>query len=240
MHPYGSEGAVWKDALGELRHRHRRVLAIDLLGHGRSEAPYEPLTFRRVEGAFREALTAVLDEPAVLVGSGMGGWLAVRFALANPLWVRGLVLQAPAGAPLVDGVEDVLVDAIDISNPLDAMRWAKRAQRLRPATAFTLALMMPQHFSTRHLATLRDDLAKRAEQLTPVDLAQLEPPVLLLWPPDTHGSSSQLDFWRYHLPATAKVERPEGVDHGPVLLGGRRLGRRVSSFTAQIESERER
>lgn len=76
----------------------REVVAYDRRGFG--ESPVSSEAFSHVED-----LVAVLDEvvhePAVLVGSSMGGGLAIDTALSVPDRVAGLVLLAPAvsGAP---------------------------------------------------------------------------------------------------------------------------------------------
>ncbi len=74
----------------------RCFLAFDYSGHGQSGGRFEDGTV----SAWREDALAVLDAltdgPQVLVGSSMGGWLALLVALARPERVAGLVLVAPA------------------------------------------------------------------------------------------------------------------------------------------------
>lgn len=76
--------------------RGRGFLRFDYFGHGASSGAFEQGTITR----WRADVLAVLDElveaPAVLVGSSMGGWLACLAALARPERVRALVLIAPA------------------------------------------------------------------------------------------------------------------------------------------------
>ncbi|MFO1187208.1 MAG: alpha/beta hydrolase [Alphaproteobacteria bacterium] len=78
--------------------------AFDYYGHGASSGDFAQGTI----GHWREDALAVLDEVApeaqILVGSSMGGWIALLVALARPARVRGLVLIAPA----TDFTEDLL------------------------------------------------------------------------------------------------------------------------------------
>lgn len=71
-------------------------LRYDHFAHGASSGDWRRATI----GRWREDLVAVLDElvdgPAVLVGSSMGGWVALLAALARPDRVRSLTLIAPA------------------------------------------------------------------------------------------------------------------------------------------------
>ena len=72
------------------------TLLFDYSGHGQSGGKFEDGTI----SAWREdALAAIdmqTDGPLVLVGSSMGGWMALLAALARPERVNGLVLIAPA------------------------------------------------------------------------------------------------------------------------------------------------
>jgi pimeloyl-ACP methyl ester carboxylesterase len=83
--------ADWAAASG------RAYVRFDYLGHGESSGDF------RTKGTvtrWRDDALAVLDElvegPAVLVGSSMGGWIACLAAMARPQRVRAMVLVAPA------------------------------------------------------------------------------------------------------------------------------------------------
>lgn len=72
------------------------TLLFDYSGHGQSGGTFEEGTI----SAWREDALAAIDTqtdgPLVLVGSSMGGWMALLAALARPDRVKGLVLIAPA------------------------------------------------------------------------------------------------------------------------------------------------
>jgi len=102
-------GVVWlggfhSDMLGEKAsalHEHasragRSFVRFDYFGHGESQGRFEDGTI----GRWRSDALAVIDRlasgPLVLVGSSMGGWMALLCALARPDRVKALVLLAPA------------------------------------------------------------------------------------------------------------------------------------------------
>ncbi len=76
--------------------RGRAYLRFDYSGHGASSGVFEESCI----GDWLEDALAVIDAatrgPLVLVGSSMGGWIALLVALARPARVAGLVLIAPA------------------------------------------------------------------------------------------------------------------------------------------------
>lgn len=96
LHAGVADRRSWHDVADGLADR--EVVAYDRRGCGQSPVPTE--VFSHVDD-----LVAVLDEiasePAWLVGSSMGGGLAIDTALCMPERVAGLVLLAPAvtGAP---------------------------------------------------------------------------------------------------------------------------------------------
>ncbi|MGR3542539.1 MAG: alpha/beta fold hydrolase [Hasllibacter sp.] len=80
----------------------RAFLRFDYSGHGESEGRFEDGTI----GAWAEDAAAALglvDGPAVLVGSSMGGWIALLLARRMPERVHGMVLVAPAPDFTEDG-----------------------------------------------------------------------------------------------------------------------------------------
>jgi pimeloyl-ACP methyl ester carboxylesterase len=96
-----------------------RIVRFDARGHARSGAPEDPAAY--TPAAFTEDVGRVLDqvkiERAVVGGLSMGAGVALRFALAHPERVRGLVLAAfPPGADVegsVASVASAFADAIE-------------------------------------------------------------------------------------------------------------------------------
>ncbi len=74
----------------------RSFTRFDYLGHGESDGAFADGTI----GRWRSDALAIIDQltqgPLVLVGSSMGGWMALLAALARPERVKALVLLAPA------------------------------------------------------------------------------------------------------------------------------------------------
>lgn len=71
-------------------------LAFDYRGHGLSGGAFEDGTISDWRGDALAAIAALTDGPLVLVGSSMGGWIALLAALALKSRVRAMVLIAPA------------------------------------------------------------------------------------------------------------------------------------------------
>ncbi|MEE2922306.1 MAG: alpha/beta hydrolase [Pseudomonadota bacterium] len=71
-------------------------LAFDYSGHGESDGAFEHGTISAWRADALAAIDAHTSGPVILVGSSMGGWMALLTALARPARVAGLVLIAPA------------------------------------------------------------------------------------------------------------------------------------------------
>ena len=96
----------------------RAYVRFDYRGHGRSTGNFRDGTI----GVWLTDLLAILDAlsqgPQVLVGSSMGGWLALLAARARPDRVGGLVLVAPAP----DFTEDLIWDRLSAEDRETLMR----------------------------------------------------------------------------------------------------------------------
>jgi pimeloyl-ACP methyl ester carboxylesterase len=76
--------------------RGRALLRFDYSGHGESAGRFEDGTIGQWAADAIACLDALTEGPQVLVGSSMGGWIALLVALARPDRVAGLIGIAPA------------------------------------------------------------------------------------------------------------------------------------------------
>src|SRR5205085_12144044 len=90
LHAFAGDSSQWADQLSHLRH-HRRAIAMDLRGHGKSAAPKDG--DYRVEAMVKdvEAVVSKLElSRFVLVGHSLGGAVAIHYAGAHPDKLAGL------------------------------------------------------------------------------------------------------------------------------------------------------
>lgn len=98
VHGFPLNGDCWSMQVDAFKAK-SRVIAPDLPGFGASPPAAGPTTMAR----YAEDLFALCQHletgPVILVGHSMGGYIALAFALAHPLSLRGLVLVSTrAGA----------------------------------------------------------------------------------------------------------------------------------------------
>jgi pimeloyl-ACP methyl ester carboxylesterase len=74
----------------------RAFLRFDVTGCGRSEGAFADGTIGVWLADALAVIDAATDGPLILIGSSMGGWLALLIARARPTQVKGLMLIAPA------------------------------------------------------------------------------------------------------------------------------------------------
>jgi pimeloyl-ACP methyl ester carboxylesterase len=97
LHSFAGSTRHWAKQLDHLR-EDRRALAIDLRGHGESDAPSDG---NYTADALAQDVAAIVDtlglKRFVLVGHSMGGSAAIAYAAAHPDRVAGLVLAGTPG-----------------------------------------------------------------------------------------------------------------------------------------------
>src|SRR6478672_13742593 len=73
------------------------VITLDLLGHGRSDRPADPLVYSMT--AFADQVVALLDhlgaKQAVIGGTSLGANVSLEVAAEHPARVRGLIVEMP-------------------------------------------------------------------------------------------------------------------------------------------------
>jgi len=89
--------------------RGRACVRFDYSGHGASSGAFRDGTIGQWRDDALAVLDTIADGPQILVGSSMGGWIALLAALARPRRVAGMVLIAPAP----DFTEDLMWRVMD-------------------------------------------------------------------------------------------------------------------------------
>lgn len=230
LHGFSSCAAHLAPILLLLKRHVRRVIVPDFPAHGASDDPPPGAAPELMRAAFFEALEAMLREPVVVFGNSLGGYLAIRFALARPALVRSLILCSPGGAPLDDEQIAALRRTFRLRTHAQAIDFVDRVFARRPPLAHLLAWTVRRRLAKPALRRLLEvDIFK--ELLQPADLAALEAPVMVIWGRgDRILPEASLEFFRDHLPRAPVIHRPEALGHTPFLERPAWLTRQILDF----------
>jgi pimeloyl-ACP methyl ester carboxylesterase len=116
----GGTSENWGGMIPEFKSKGLKVYAPDMLGFGRSDKPDVDYSISLQADILKEFLDSQKLDQADLVGWSMGGWIAMKYAAANPQRVHRLILLDSAG---------LIYDAANVS-------------ALRPKNVAQLAHMM--------------------------------------------------------------------------------------------------
>jgi len=234
FHGLGSRATDYMRLMQGLRSQHRRLLALDMPGHGRSWTPRPYAGSRPVRQSMMEAADVLLDEPAILFGNSLGGLVAIRYALERPERALGLMLVNPGGAPLNDEELAQLLSRFKFDTRADSERFIDgllgRSTRLKGVLAWGVRRRMSRS-GTRQLIERID----HSDLLSPEELARLSAPIYFFWGRrDRILPDSNRRFFLEHLPAGTRVDQPEDYGHVPYIDDHRAFLEIVRGFARSL------
>jgi len=149
---------IWRDVL-PLLERQRPVIAFEARGTGRLADLPPSRSIREMAADAR----VLLDTPAHVLGSSMGGYVALRLALSQPELVRSLLLFATAGGgsgrvPRPRYVANAMTEALGLPDD----EFARRTMPFTVSAGWIAA--NPERFQAI--------LAARIENPTPLELLE--------------------------------------------------------------------
>jgi pimeloyl-ACP methyl ester carboxylesterase len=97
IHGLASDSGTWDRAIGPLAERGLRVIALDLIGHGRSAKPAGSYLLDDFAASLSAFFAALDVRGATICGHSLGGAIAVHFAYHYPDQVDRLVLVSAGG-----------------------------------------------------------------------------------------------------------------------------------------------
>lgn len=235
MHGLSANAASYGSYLRRLLPLAQRVIAPDLPGHGLSDIPKEGLCSESMLTGGLEVLDQLIDRPAILVGNSMGGLGAIRYALARPEKVRGLLLVSPGGAPMESQAFQRFLDNFRVESHAQALEFVDRMfAKSTPVIRHAFALGIRDRFRHPELRRLIDGL-KIEDMLRAQELAQLRVPTLLIWGREERIlPRCQLAFFADNLPPAAEIEEWPDFGHCGFLEQPEGLARRTIAFARGI------
>lgn len=179
IHGLADDTSVWRASMEPLA-RNFRVIAVDLIGHGRSAKPllnYRPATFTDFFVAFLDALRI---ERATLVGNSLGGWVGTLVALRQPRRVERLVLVDSGGFADQELPSCLNPSSLEECRELLGYVFADPKLTNDPALA---ALVLTKRVEIGDSYTIATFLAsaKRNQDTIDGQLGALTMPVLIIW-----------------------------------------------------------
>jgi pimeloyl-ACP methyl ester carboxylesterase len=245
IHGLASDSGTWDLAIPALAERGLRVIAPDLLGHGRSDKPAYGYSLDGFARSLAELLDAIGVARATFVGHSLGGAAAMHFHHNYPGYLERLVLVASGGlgkhvhpvlrAATLPGAHALL--RLFVNRRTAAVyRTAQlhRALRLPPAAVANLrragrGLSSPDgraaFFATLHA------VINPSGQLTPkVDYFAHDVPTLIVWSCDDHVIPVSHAYATHRRLPASRLELFPGSTHQPHYRHADRFADVVADF----------
>lgn len=225
VHGLGSSAASYAPLAALAAPAFKRVIAPSAPAHGMSPAHACVSDPEALFGVWREAIDALsAPEPVVLLGTSLGGAIALRYAIERPERVRALVLCSPAGPQMTPAQIAEVRENFRMTSLGDGERFLSILFERPPPLSPLVGLAVR--------ATLRGEPVQRLlRELTPSlglsreELSSLSVPTLLFWGGHERVlPAGLLDVYRATLPpALTTIVEPPHFSHSPQLEHPREL-----------------
>ena len=235
VHGMGGNAAGFLPIVRAVLRASRRVVAVELPGHGRArlQPGQSPASMRECAQAVGAALLE-FGEPAVLVGSSLGGALSLYTAAALPDRVRGVVGLNPGGAPLAGADREAVLLAFQGGSAQAALEMNRRLYRRPPRLGWLFARDLGRHWASAPVQKFVEEMDDDLPGIEPALLASIDKPVLILWgDSDRILPASSVDYFRTHLRRGA-VEIVERSGHLPMVEQSAQVAARILRFLEEV------
>lgn len=195
LHGFGTSTFLWREIGPAIAKRKHTAFAIDLLGYGESDRPFDADFGVAAQAEYVDrAMAGLRVARATLVGVDLGGSVALRLAAARPERVQRLVLVNPVAFDELPGDD---VRSVQRGTARFAVRVARGMLGAAPLLAPLLegSVSDPRHMPPRllarylapyvgsdgvsHLLSLARSLKK--EDVEELPLSELHTPTLVVW-----------------------------------------------------------
>ena len=235
VHGMGGNAAGFLPIVRAVVRASRRVVAVELPGHGRARlSPGEsPASMQECAQAVSAALLD-LGESAVLIGSSLGGALSLYTAAALPESVVAVVGLNPAGAPLAGAERESVLQAFRGGSAKAALEMNRRLYRRPPLSGWLFARDLGRHWASPPVQQFVAELGSDVPGIDPEVLSSIDKPVLILWGEhDRLLPAGSVDYFRRHL-RRGSVETVPGSGHLPMVESSALVAARIARFLEEL------
>ena len=233
VHGLGSCASDYLPLIRRLLPISRKLILVDIPGHGFSPVPKDGMNPDAIAEALQHALDEVLQEPTVIFGNSLGGFVAIKFAQWAPVKVQGLVLASPGGAPMTVHEMRRLMNTFHLESHAEAVAFMERCLGEARWARHPLAWGMRRRFSRPAIREFTSAVSTEW-LLSPEDLRTLKVPVALFWGlEDEVLGVKQREFFVRHLP-TALVTAPPTYGHAPFIDHPDEFALHIRGFLAAL------
>ncbi|HEY0814479.1 MAG TPA: alpha/beta fold hydrolase [Pseudonocardia sp.] len=225
MHGTGGHLEAYAHNIAVLAERFR-VIAFDFAGHGYTTPATEDLEISAYVGQVEALLDALGIAQASFTGESLGGWVAVKFAVAHPHRVRRLVLNTPGGTmatpEVMERIRALSQAAADDPTPeriRTRLEWlmADNATVTDELVRIRQAIYARPGFaeSMRHILCLQDPEVRRRNLITDDELAAIIAPTVVVWTSDDPSGPAAAGMHMAERMPNGRFELIAGAGHWP-------------------------
>ena len=179
VHGLAGRAENWALLMPGLMHHGRKVYALDLLGFGRSDRPDVDYSIALQTRMLDQFFTAQNLARADLGGWSMGGWVALKFALAHPERVRRLFVADSAGLYFRPAFNLGLFQPTTVSQAQELLALLTPEGKRLPR--FVARDYLRRLASTRWVVARASRSMLEGDDLVDGKLGALPMPVLIIW-----------------------------------------------------------
>ncbi len=225
IHGFGA-ALDWWDAIAETLAKDYRVIRLDLIGHGGTEAPNRGYAIERQAALVNAVLDAYDAGRVIVIGHSMGGEVATALAEARPERIEKLVLIDTPSAAATTFDRTTRLYMVPVIGPLLSRLVTHPARRRALAQGFAPGFAVPERFVAdlaqlpypAAVAAHNASVTYRTAQTIPRRLAELDrvPPLHVIFGAlDAIVPASEGD--RYDAVPGATTVVLNGVGHSPMV-----------------------
>jgi len=242
VHGLGSSLHEWDPVIPALVEAGYRAYACDLPGHGESPKPGDPGQYQ-IQAVVDRLVSWIdglsLEEPFILAGHSLGGYLSLKFALQVPSRLRGLLLIDPLYSPeQIPGLVRLLPRLLEAGEKViqtvpDDLLLALMKLHITPSSRLPVTVREQEAADIKRASPWIMRMLESVYTLQP-ELEQVELPVLVIWG-DQDRSLSPKSFPPLiaGLPK-AQGRRMAGCGHHPHLERPEEVNAAIKTFLAEL------